>query len=282
MVYSATNNQRFMAHTISLPVQFTFTSQRLKWVLARLNLNRWRRHRRGPWYIGASVLSPPEFERFAYGVDPSKVPTQIRQELPHYGAHLPAKLRSMDIEVLLYVPHNEEPQSLTIDPWQARDEFLSLRRSITDLLVFLNRYGAWRREHLPWDSTTVWGRRPRLAFPEDFWNEQARIRESLKGGAKNWTWRDVLRLSPRPEFPHYVHEAMCCFEAINTATTIDFLKNIRFKICARPDCAKPFPADRTNKIYCEQYCGHLVSVRNKRKRASRPKRRPKTGSTRRK
>jgi len=270
-----------MAQTISLPAQFEFTSERLKWVLARLSLNRWRRRRNerhgDPWYIEASVLSPTEFEGEIYGIGPANVPVRVERQLPSPGARFPAKFRRIAIEALLYVPPNEEPRTMTIDPWKARDEFLSLERSTTDLIAFLNKYGAWRSE---WSSVMLpgtGGRRPRIAIPAVFWNEQGRIREALKKGAEGWAWGRTLVFRPRLTFPHYVHEDQGCFDAIKTATTIDFLRGVRFKICARPDCAKPFAADRTNKIYCEQYCGHLVSVREKRRRAASGKHNPKHG-----
>jgi hypothetical protein len=267
-----------MAHAISLPVQFEFTSLRLKWVSARVSLNRWRRPRnkryRDHWYIEASVLSPSEFESAVYGIWWPDLPDRIQQELPSPGVRFPAELRRVGMEILLYVPRNEEPRTMTIDPWKARDEFLSLRRSTTDLLAFLNKYGAWRR-NLPWDSTTAGRGRPRIAFPAAFWNKQGEISEAMKKGAKNWAWGEMLAFRPRLEFPHYVHEDEGCFDAIKTAITIDFLRGVRFKICAREDCAKPFPADRTNKIYCEQYCAHLVSVRKK--RAALRKERSKSG-----
>jgi|SRR5580692_2531906 hypothetical protein len=272
-----------MARTISLPVQFEFNIRRMKWFLAMLNLNSWRRHRNGPWMVEAAVSSPARFKRLRYNLHADDLPDQIRQQLPREGERLPAHLCRIGIEGFLFLPPDYPPQTVKIDPWRAREEFLSLRRSVTDLLVFLNKYGAWKRFSI--QDLTPWRypwRHPRLALAANFWNEQARIREVLRKGGQGWSWGSMMDFRSRPEFPHYLHEDSFCLDAMNTATMVDFLKGVRFRNCARQDCPNVFPADRRGKIYCEQYCGHLVSIRNKRKRASRPKRRPKTGSTTRK
>ena len=267
-----------MARTILLPVQFEFNNRRMNWFLARLKRISWRRDDNGSWRLEASVSSPTRFRRLRYGLDPNKLPDQIRQQLPPQGERLPADLLRMSIEGFLFIPPHYPPQTVKIDPWRARKEFLSLRRSTTDLLAFLNEYGAWKVEHgfvdlMEW--TSPW-RRPRLALPADFWDEQARIREVLKKGGHFWPWTQ-MDFSPRSEFPHYLHEDGFCLHAMNTATMVDFLKGVRFRSCARQDCPNIFPADRKGKIYCEQYCGHMVSVRKKRRLEGQRKRRPKRG-----
>lgn len=62
----------------------------------------------------------------------------------------------------------------------------------------------------------------------------------------------------------------------------DLVQRMRFRYCARRDCPDhgltrvPFEANRSDKIYCSWYCGHIVAVRNirmgKRKRTSRKRR----------
>jgi len=47
----------------------------------------------------------------------------------------------------------------------------------------------------------------------------------------------------------------------------DVALGIRFKMCARKDCGKPFPIESKHKRkFCCQPCGHLVSQRKKRAR----------------
>src|SRR5215831_5214137 len=265
------NRSQFMARTIAFPVQFEFNNRPMKWFLGVLNPHAWRRHRNRPWMLEALVLSPSRFKGFKYDVAPDKLPDQIRQELPPRGDRLPAHLCRMGIEVFLFVPPDAEPKTSKIDPWLAREEFQLVGRSMPDLLAFLNRYGAWKGSVL--DLSTAPWRQPRLAFPADFWNDQSRVRDALKKGEKGWSWKKLNHFRPRPEFPHYVHEDNFCLDAIYTATMVDFMKGVRFRNCARQDCPNVFPADRKGKVYCQQYCGHIVSVRRNRRQAARQEQR---------
>ena len=55
--------------------------------------------------------------------------------------------------------------------------------------------------------------------------------------------------------------------AILTIIEIDHLRGVKFKGCARLDCRKFFePTSNHERIYCNQYCAHLESLRRMRKR----------------
>jgi hypothetical protein len=254
-----------MAQMISLPVGFSFDIQRANWALGRVKLRSWWLGY-GPWELEASISAPRAHRGLIQVVAVDHLPGSLRQELPPEGERLNEKIRRAEIEVLLCLPSGEKPEYVKIDPWQSRDEFLSLRRSTTDLLRFLNKYGAWRPGECPRYGSEGW--EPQAVLPESIWAQQDRIRGALKSGPGEWFghWRSALSLHSRPQFPHYCHSVNSCLAAIDTATTVDFLRGVHFKICARKDCGKPFAADRKGKRYCEQYCAHLVSVRRTRKR----------------
>jgi hypothetical protein len=264
-----------MAQTILLPVEFTFSSERANWVVGTINLR--------SWWLGydsvleASISAPPEYQGVIELVKVDHLPSSLRQELPPGGKRLAEKIRRVAVEVLFCLPASEKsdymkPEYMKIDPWRSRDEFLSLRRSTTDLLRFLNKYGAWARGKEP-RYNLLKGWEPQMVLPGTIWSEQDRIRGVLERGPRDWfgSWQSSLSLNPRPEFPHYDHSDNLCLEAIYTSITVDFLRGVHFRICARKDCGKPFAAERKGKRYCEQYCAHLVSVRRTRKRQASKK-----------
>jgi hypothetical protein len=53
------------------------------------------------------------------------------------------------------------------------------------------------------------------------------------------------------------------WELLVATTHMDLLRRAQFQICARPDCAIPFTGRQ--RQFCRQYCGHLESVRKKRR-----------------
>jgi hypothetical protein len=223
----------------------------------------------GPWEMEASISSPSKYAGLIQIVSIEHLPASVLQELPPEGKRLSQSIRRVCIEVLLCL-HAGDPEYATIDPWQARDEFLSLKRSTVDLLTFLNKYGAWTRGQQPrFSSSAQW--EPQIVLPASLWAAQESIKEALKRGPSNWfaDGRSSLSLLARPQFPHYEHSEVFCLDAMFAATTVDFLRGVRFRICARKDCGKPFPAERKGKRYCEQYCAHLVSVRKHRRSAKK-------------
>ena len=57
------------------------------------------------------------------------------------------------------------------------------------------------------------------------------------------------------------------FEAIVATVLIDHLQRHTFKRCAREDCGEIFQlTSRHGQKYCQQYCGHLESLRKQRRK----------------
>ena len=56
-----------------------------------------------------------------------------------------------------------------------------------------------------------------------------------------------------------------CTSAIETTITLDHLRRVEYRICARDDCAKPFQVQSAHgQTYCSQGCAHTVHMRRSR------------------
>lgn len=163
-----------------------------------------------------------------------------------------------------------------LDPWEVREEFLELRHDDRDALrTFLHKTGAFC-----WINTQ--GYRP-LAETE-LWQFQAAIRQQLLKPtvAEN-------RIKRATEFEAVIHnriqvhvmninvgiedgilvgeaEALNTFDAILSTIFIGRLRKLRFKVCARPDCATIYElTSRHKRKFCSYDCAHLMTVRRSRK-----------------
>jgi hypothetical protein len=216
---------------------------------------------------------------------------------------------SVDLLLCSPSPGGRTNKRTEADPWTMRAEFLRLTQDTKALVDFLNRWGVWGttrrlsgcREKLPspppqW-TTRSWrtglGAHVRLdpekmpniyalavedsfngnyVLPIDIWEFQRRCRDGLKSPAYKWL-ADAQRLflvTSRPEYPYFLSIAGNCQEAIRTTITLDLLRRVKFRICARPDCASPFPVEnRHRRKYCRQYCAHIESIRKQRRAAKR-------------
>src|SRR5262249_11855052 len=117
-------------------------------------------------------------------------------------------------------------------------------------------------------ESLVLGRRElTYLLPFDMWQFQKHCQKALEEPEKWLT--EVQKLFPalvaRRQYPHFGLTVVGCQEALRTTITIDILKNVRFRLCARHDCRTPFPVEtRHQREYCCQYCAHLESVRRQR------------------
>ena len=166
-----------------------------------------------------------------------------------------------------------------IDPWEIRKEFLGMR-TLEDLLRFLNRVGQFTRSV---DSLVV----------EHYWAWQKVIRKMLLVGGRDSLERalwesgqsipKVLRgrgttIFATVEFGSSKDGRLIeltvigTLEGMITSVRIDHARSAKFMACARPDCAMVFPK-RAGKIYCQQYCGHIESLRRTRARQRKSKKR---------
>jgi hypothetical protein len=143
------------------------------------------------------------------------------------------------------------------DGWDLRDDFLSLKADSEAALAILNRWGRW----IPWRNYVDMAEISAL---------QQAVRQALTSPAEIW-FRSLYASPPMvnsrsTEFPYFVVLTDACEAAIRTTTTIDLLKKLKFKSCARPDCPMVFPVtSKHERNYCTQYCAHLESVRRARK-----------------
>jgi hypothetical protein len=67
-----------------------------------------------------------------------------------------------------------------------------------------------------------------------------------------------------------VIEANNAVAAILATIYVDHLRGTKFRFCARPDCGKAYEVTSKHKRkFCGQYCAHLHSLREMRKRHKR-------------
>lgn len=190
--------------------------------------------------------------------------------------------RSAASEVLICdVPPSGWPLDVRdVDGWKMRDEFLRLDRTSTaGLLEFLNRYGDWNTACSPLSTGDEW--KPNVVLPRQIWFDidprkpermihlQELIRWGLICQPEKWFNSSLGRVSPigpQDQFPYFVIQEFGCERVILATITIDRLRNTKYRLCARPDCKRPF-AKRTKhkKDYCRNYCAHLESVRRNRR-----------------
>jgi hypothetical protein len=161
--------------------------------------------------------------------------------------------------------HSElRKHSHAADAWRLRDEFLRLNADNDATLRFLNKWGRWLPLRAYVDLTEIC-------------QLQRRVREALTSSPKKWFASGYasppMARSGSTEFPYFRILTDSVQAAIRMTTTIDLLRELKFKTCARPDCRVPFPVEsKHERRYCTQYCAHLESVRRQRKAASNRRR----------
>jgi hypothetical protein len=185
------------------------------------------------------------------------------------------------VEVLISVGPTGKSSSVAGDPWQLRDDFLRIPRSVDKLLAFLRESGSSlgcgqylypfrvsSSRLLPLDSSPL----PQIVYPGDVWKLQDQYRAALNGSSEEWLREraPIGLITHQAEFPFLVAKANDIKTAIEMTITIDKLNQVPFQKCERVDCYVPFEV-RSGKDYCSQYCGHLVSVRNSRLEARKKK-----------
>ena len=139
------------------------------------------------------------------------------------------------------------------DAWCLRDAFLKVPPHGPNVLSFLNKWGRWTHT----DYTQL---HQILGF-------QKRIRRALVSRPDEWLSRSSLWASGmRSAYPNFTIRTYSCESAISETVTLDLLRKVTFKTCARPDCHQPFQiTSRHKREYCCQYCAHLESLRRSRR-----------------
>jgi hypothetical protein len=169
-----------------------------------------------------------------------------------------------------FVPVSRQPHG-PFDPWQLREEFLSLEPEHWEGFVEMaGQFGTFR------------------ISKNDFVEWQQLLRQALLRHPRGWRKfesrfdrRKVGKLfEPLPI--SFAWDAVVPTARIRTTKTLvaiiatiqlDVLRGAEFKVCARADCpSPPFKVETRHKIYCSPECAHLVAVRNSRARAAKNKR----------
>jgi len=266
-----------MAQTINSPVFFEFRATKVQWEEARADvIGLWSQQgeTKDSVKLIAEITNSGRKETIAFPL--SKLPDK---EKKHCLATL-GKRHSEDMvkeicsglelryfinDCKTYVEDSElRKHSHAADAWELRDDFLSLKANSEAALAFLNKWGRWILH------------RNYVDMPEIIALQQA-VRQALTYPAEIWfcsLYASPPLVNSRSwEFPHFVILTDACKAAISMTTTMDLLRQFKFKTCARPDCCKPFPITSKHKReYCSEYCAHLESVRRSRKTTTVKKR----------
>jgi len=258
-----------MAQIIQIPVAFEFRTTRAKWEAAPVRITGW-------WRRDDGTADSQQLEaevKTSFGVSSFKFPLgRLTEELEELCTDAFLEDENSDERVQVccssvrpimlvcsgktYMSDNDRTKDGSpADAWQLRDEFLRTTLDHPGAIALLNNWGPWTyagHEEL-----------------RDLVRLQKSVREALTGSAAKWLtshesfpslWRRI------PEYPYFALRTNLCRDAIRMTVTIDLLKKLRFRTCARRDCALPFAIQSKHKRkYCSQYCGHLESVRRNRK-----------------
>jgi hypothetical protein len=175
-----------------------------------------------------------------------------------------------------------------LDGWACRDEFFGLpENDLARLAQFLNKVGVWSSD--PESSSLDWSRYPLFVHADDVRRFRADLRDALLDQNRKQFIAAVTPELTKPKTlldliaePHSgTNNFPLRFELSGVAAGVvtmlnarhmlfatvlaDVASGIRFKICRRQDCGKPFPLESEHKkVFCTQYCGHLVSQRKNR------------------
>lgn len=247
-----------MAHSFKIPARFEFTSRRAQWEPASARIVGWREREMKDGfdldYLEAEVLGgPSEGKTFSLSIE------GLPEELWHICAtgdeetDVAFACQAFTPEIIVNTSSKNQ-RSYPGDAWAMQEEFLQISPKTGQIINFLNKWGYWR------------GRTIQLV--SDIVETHALIRKALVASPEKWlgSHHSILPLMlRRKDYPFFRMDTDQCELAIRTVTTIDLLNNVKFGICARPDCRTVYRIDSKHKRgYCKQYCGHLESMRRKR------------------
>jgi hypothetical protein len=262
-----------MAHEINIPVTFEFRTCSIQWQEVPAHVTGWRRDQAGlkkPTHLIAQISRGGTNSTISVSV--GRLPeTERKLCLATLGkSHSDEAVTEICSELgLRYYVHNTKTfiedselrkHSHAADAWILRDELLKLEPEPEAVLAFLTKWGRWTEFRNYVDA------------PEIVALQQA-VRQGLTAKPANWfqsSYAAPLTVNSRTSgFPYFVMLTDSSEKAIRMATTIDLLRELKFKTCARSDCGMPFQVtSKHEKSYCRQYCAHLESVRRARKSAA--------------
>jgi hypothetical protein len=148
--------------------------------------------------------------------------------------------------------------SVPADELEMRMSFFRLNDEPVKALNFLNDWGRWLPHR---NFVTI----------RELLELQHSVREALMESPTAWLsshYSDLPAARSRSaNVPYFKVLTDSCQIAIRVTSTIDLMREMKFRVCARPDCQIPFPVtSKHSRSYCTQYCAHLESVRRSRRR----------------
>lgn len=168
-----------------------------------------------------------------------------------------------------------KPQSR--DPWKMRDEFIELENTSEKLAAFLTKWGDWDLNPLhqinePFEhevsQAQVVKQFPLFALPETIWQTQALYRKAMTQKPARWLAEHgrLPGLQRIESAPFFECIDRYCSSALETTITLDHLRRIQHRVCARPDCGALFKVESAHvRAYCSQPCAHAEHMRRTRK-----------------
>ena len=182
------------------------------------------------------------------------------------------------------------------DAWDCREEFLAIPVGDNEKMrLYLESVGIWfddRNEYENQVSEVAQHRaagHPHAVTIKGLWLFQSVLKRSLinkKAFVKKYglalsrpeTGLQLLNESKKVmEFPLSMELGKAAtgviplddaFRMLLATVFIDVARGIRFKVCQRKDCRKPFPLEsKHKKKFCCWYCAHITTVRRNRPRS---------------
>jgi hypothetical protein len=260
------HNFNKVAQTFHIPFVFEFRRVDVRWVQASAQIIQWRRHEDGtvdPLHLIAEIEG--DVGKYQIGLPVRYLPEGERKRCVASAGRRDADevLRRVCSSVRIAgFTHNRKTyigesdiikHSVPADVLEMWKDFVRLKADAESALDFLNSWGRW----VPLKNFVALSEL--LELQED-------VRHAVTVSSARWLsspLSDLPRARSRStEVPHFRILTDACEVAIRMATTIHLLRGIKFRICARPDCAAPFPVEsKRNQTYCQKYCAHLESVR---------------------
>lgn len=181
------------------------------------------------------------------------------------------------------------------DAWDCREEFLSIPDGDNEKMrLYLERVGIWlddSGEYYDQAREVAEHRKaghPHAVAVSGLWKCQMMLKRSLinprafkeKYGLTLGRPESGLQLLHETkkvmEFPLSMELGKAAtgvipltdaFRMLLATVFIDAIRGIRFKVCKRKDCRKPFPLEsKHNRKFCCWYCAHITTVRRNRPR----------------
>jgi hypothetical protein len=229
-----------MAHIFPLDFELIFNKSPVEWSMATARPFSWRRSD-GWRYLGMVVVSPSKHEGFQFYLREWEIPDILKKQLFGNSQRLSAISRQIEIEVVVGQLMRSDFVPVLADPWTLRNDFLDLKSNNESLVGFLNKCGEWK-ENVEFSSGYFVEPRIKAFLPGPFWLDRSKLIDLINEGPESWepTYVPPFALNKRREFPHLYLEERRCFDAMIQTVTIDHLRGVKFKVCLRSDCRKPF------------------------------------------